>query len=423
MALPFSAITPIPNDGPDATPSLWNDRYLQIDDNFEFLQDGLSAAFEDIADLDARITAVEVAGPASVSSAVQSDWHYRANKTAVELWSTYWTLLDPIGAHTVPAGVSAGAYQIDVNTTVGLHLGYEYILSGGANQELIVISQILSGTRILVMAGLQYSYPAGATIRRTDFTVDGVNSKATAYDNNVYFCGPISLGSGPLKSCVIKRNADSVSTLLMYFKDNAHTSWTAALWSLRRTMADGTIEIEHVFPADSSGNIQIKFLCDTIAPENHAEIYGFIFLSEYSGLGGTPRTSEILNEIAAAKAIANNSITLPMLTDIATASLLGRNSAGTGDPEVLPSNTVKTMLGLGTAAYTASTAYAPAAHVGAGGAAHANAVAGGAAGFMTGADKTKLNAVGTMANRAVFISTAEPTSGDGADGDVWLQYI
>lgn len=40
---------------------------------------------------------------------------------------------------------------------------------------------------------------------------------------------------------------------------------------------------------------------------------------------------------------------------------------------------------------------APSSHVGAGGAAHANAVAAGAAGFMTGADKTKLDGIATGA--------------------------
>jgi hypothetical protein len=45
------------------------------------------------------------------------------------------------------------------------------------------------------------------------------------------------------------------------------------------------------------------------------------------------------------------------------------------------------------------TAYAPIAHVGAGGAAHANAVAAGAAGFMTGADKTKLDGIATGATQ------------------------
>lgn len=42
-------------------------------------------------------------------------------------------------------------------------------------------------------------------------------------------------------------------------------------------------------------------------------------------------------------------------------------------------------------------AYAPAGHVGSGGAAHANAVASGAAGFMTGADKAKLDGVASGA--------------------------
>jgi len=39
MALPHAAITPIPNNEPDAVPSLWNDRYLEIDENFEDLQE------------------------------------------------------------------------------------------------------------------------------------------------------------------------------------------------------------------------------------------------------------------------------------------------------------------------------------------------------------------------------------------------
>lgn len=44
--------------------------------------------------------------------------------------------------------------------------------------------------------------------------------------------------------------------------------------------------------------------------------------------------------------IANNAVSLAKLADIATASFLGRNTAGTGDPEVLSIATAKTMLGL-----------------------------------------------------------------------------
>ena len=44
--------------------------------------------------------------------------------------------------------------------------------------------------------------------------------------------------------------------------------------------------------------------------------------------------------------IDNNTVTLAKQADIATASFLGRNTASTGDPEVLPVATAKTMLGL-----------------------------------------------------------------------------
>jgi hypothetical protein len=56
---------------------------------------------------------------------------------------------------------------------------------------------------------------------------------------------------------------------------------------------------------------------------------------------------------------------------------------------------------------------APSSHVSSGGAAHANAVAGGAAGFMTGADKTKLDGVaaGATANssNATLLARANHT--------------
>ena len=414
MPLPWNEITPIPSSGPDAVPSLWNDRYLQIDDNFEYLQDGLADAVEDIAGLDSRLSGVEVSGPMLTAAAVKSDWYYRANKTFAELWATYWTLLDY--DYTVPSGVGSGEYSIDVSTSAGLVIGYEYIIKSGSTRELIVISQILSPTRILITTALQHTYAVNATIRRTSFAVDQVAGVATAYDTEAYYCGPMALGAGALKSCVIRRNADTVSPLLMYYKDDAHSSWTAVLWALKRTMADGTIEVEYVFPADGGGNIQVKLVCSATAPENYAEIYGIIFLSEYSGLGGTERTAGVLDAIALAKALTDNSVTLAKLADIATASIIGRNSSGTGDPEVLSVATIKTMLGLGSAAYTATSAYAPAAHVGAGDTAHAAVVSGGVAGFMTGADKSKLAGIAANANNYAHPNHSGDvaSSGDGA---------
>lgn len=49
MALPHTPITPIPNNEPDAVPSLWNTRYEQIDTNFGTLDDRLSARESEIS--------------------------------------------------------------------------------------------------------------------------------------------------------------------------------------------------------------------------------------------------------------------------------------------------------------------------------------------------------------------------------------
>lgn len=45
MGIPHESITPIPDNNPDAVPSLWNTRYQEIDENFQNL-DGRSTAIE-----------------------------------------------------------------------------------------------------------------------------------------------------------------------------------------------------------------------------------------------------------------------------------------------------------------------------------------------------------------------------------------
>lgn len=74
-------------------------------------------------------------------------------------------------------------------------------------------------------------------------------------------------------------------------------------------------------------------------------------------------------------------------TGVVTATNLGLQNFTAGS----------TVSGSNTGDNAANTSAAPIAHVGSGGTAHANVIAGGAAGFMTGADKTKLDGVATGA--------------------------
>ena len=72
-----------------------------------------------------------------------------------------------------------------------------------------------------------------------------------------------------------------------------------------------------------------------------------------------------------------------------------------------------------TKANAAAAASAPIAHVGSGGAAHANVVAAGAAGFMTGADKTKLDGVATGATANTgTVTTVSVATANGFTGTV-----
>ena len=49
MPLPVNKITQIPNNEPDAVPSLWNTRYEEIDQNFAYLEVGRAAAASELA--------------------------------------------------------------------------------------------------------------------------------------------------------------------------------------------------------------------------------------------------------------------------------------------------------------------------------------------------------------------------------------
>ena len=122
-----------------------------------------------------------------------------------------------------------------------------------------------------------------------------------------------------------------------------------------------------------------------------------------------------------------NAISNAKLSDVPTATLKGRITAATGDPEDLTAAQVRTLLGLSTIATSGSAAdllagtlpaarFDDASHgTRAGGTAHA-AATGSVAGFMVAADKTKLDGIASNANNYTHPNhSGDVTStGDGA---------
>ena len=133
---------------------------------------------------------------------------------------------------------------------------------------------------------------------------------------------------------------------------------------------------------------------------------------------------------ATTKANAAQAAAIAAAASDATAKVLTETNARTAAESTLTTNLASEVTNRGTAVSGAITtasgdattkanaaqaaaiaASAPVAHVGAGGTAHANAVAAGAAGFMTGADKTKLDGIAAGATNVT--NTNQITNGSG----------
>lgn len=123
---------------------------------------------------------------------------------------------------------------------------------------------------------------------------------------------------------------------------------------------------------------------------------------------GDARYQPLDAELTALAGLTSAADRVPFFTGPGTAALATLTAFGRSLIDDADATTARGTLGLGTAATQPSTAFAPSAHVGAGGTAHADATTS-VAGFMSAADKTKLDGVATGAT-ATPLSSAPPAA-------------
>ena len=281
MRLHYPPITPIPNNEPDAVPSLWNTRYVEIDQKIDSLDERQGAVEEEVAaargpdgeSLAETIGAIieqiggisgtlgGLASPASVQSAVSLDWLYRNRRIAFELFAAGYTLQNHPGIGVV-SGV-AGDDSLDVASTAGFKAGEDYLLTNGEDIELVRVVSVLSGTRLRLSANLSQAWGAGAKLTGSTFTAraeGGVNAPS----GSQWVSKAVNLGEDRATRAVVIRRSLNSGNVRLFFRDAYTTEWTERFWSTRRNgggpsgVPDGFADYEYALAMRGDGYLRIE---------------------------------------------------------------------------------------------------------------------------------------------------------------------
>lgn len=210
MALPNPTITPIPNNEPDAVPSLWNTRYQQIDENF--------------ADHETRLTARET----ELNNARGGKANLAARLTEMD---------SNIGATSVDMqNATAAALKFALDQAALANYGVR-ALRGQAQQEGVVTIKNQG-----VVKGCSVS--KSTTAARNLNIVTGVCfANGRAY--------PVSDGTN---AASVPSNIGSSSVVVYaYLFQDANGLWRLAVTPIGTTVPDGAITIYNLtIPANST---------------------------------------------------------------------------------------------------------------------------------------------------------------------------
>lgn len=298
--LPNPTITPIPNDEPDAVPSLWNTRYAEIDANFSALDERqataesvLAQAAGDKESLPERLDEIadalglvqdefgNIAGTSAVSvqRAVSLDWLYRNNRVAFELWGPGFTMIDYDGTNIVE-GVS-GDDSIDVESTTGIQVGQYYVLHDATGSHLIRVQAILSESRLRMHSNLPRNFTSGRLSRCSMAIAASV--RADTQPGNIWLSKKINIGTVVDGGAVVVRRTLNSGNARLYYIDSSATEWTERDWSTRRQggeIPEGFADYEYALPMRGDGYLRLDIEGEAMTVRH------IVALAEATGLGG-----------------------------------------------------------------------------------------------------------------------------------------
>lgn len=302
MTLPNPTITPIPNNEPEAVPSLWNTRYAEIDANFAnldgratVLETEVSGARAGRPNLGAAITDIMtslgilsgtvsgLASPASVQQAVSLDWLYRNRKIAFELFADGYRLRN-IGEVAVINGVM-GDDSIDVADTGSFRVGLDYLIKDGATIEMIRVQAVLSATRLRLASNLTRNWGSTARIVGQTFAARAAGGVAAAVGDR-WVSKVVNLGEDNETRAVVIRRSHNATTVRLYYRDAYTTAWTERPWIYKRAGApdtpipDGFADYEYTVPMRGDGFLRI------VVENEPCDILHIVALGAVTGLTG-----------------------------------------------------------------------------------------------------------------------------------------
>lgn len=302
MTLPNPNITPIPNNEPEAVPSLWNTRYAEIDENFADLDNRATALETEVSDaragrpdLGAAITDIMtslgilsgtvsgLASPASVQQAVSLDWLYRNRKIAFELFADGYRLRN-IDEVAVINGVM-GDDSLDVADTSAFRVGQDYLLVEGSEIAMIRIAAIHSATRLRLTANLTRNWSGNAKIVGQTMAVR-TGGGVSAQPGDRWISKPINLGEDNDTRAVVIRRQHNAANVRLYFRDANTTEWTERPWIYKRVGApdtpipEGFADYEYTVPMRGDGFLRI------VVEDEPCDILHIVALGAVTGLTG-----------------------------------------------------------------------------------------------------------------------------------------